>query len=112
MKIYVPNYSSGNCAYIHSSDVLRVYATVPTQNSTVDYTDYYLKSHYIYNTGRTTFSNYSTLPVCINADNITTDVYYRNDLADIMIVFFIILLVCFYFPYRVLSRLFGRWLKW
>lgn len=111
-KIYVPNYQNGNCAYIYSSDVIRVYDSQPRQNTTIAYKDYYIKSSYIYNEGSTTFSNYSILPTCINSSRITTDVYYRNDLASILIIFFIIILVCFYFPFRVLSRMFGRWLKW
>ena len=111
-KLYVPVYENGNCAYIYNSDIVRVYSSTPRQNSTISYTDYYIKSSYISNTGNTTFSNYSILPTCITDSNITTNVMYRNDIADIMITFFILLLVCFYFPYRIISRLFGRWLKW
>lgn len=110
--IYVPNYQNNNCVYIYNSDVLRVYQIRPVPNSTISYTDYYLKSHYIYNTGTTTFSQYSTIPNCIDSSFITTNFYYRNDLFDILGCFFIILLICFYFPYRIISRLFGRWLKW
>lgn len=111
-EVYVPSFTSGNCAYISSSDVLRVYDSVPQSGRTITYKDYYLKSHYIYNTGSTTFSQYSTLPTCISSERITTNVFYRNDLMDILIVFFIILLICFYFPYRIISRIFGGWLKW
>lgn len=110
--IYVPEYTSGNCAYIYNSDVIRVYDSVPQPNTTINYKDYYIKSSYIYNTGSNTFSSYSVLPVCINSSRITTNVFYRNDISSIMITFFILLLVCFYFPYRVLSRMFGRWFKW
>lgn len=111
-KIYLPNYETGNCAYIYSSDIIRVYEFQPRQNTTVNYTDYYIKSSYISNSGSTTFNNYSTLPTCISSSNITTNVFYRNDLMNILVCFFIILIVCFYFPYRVISRMFGRWFKW
>lgn len=111
-KIYVPEFANGNCAYIYNSDIIRVYDSTPRQNTTINYTDYYIKSSYISNTGSTTFSNYSTLPVCINSDNITTNYMYRNDISNIMITFLILLIICFYFPYRILSRMFGRWLKW
>lgn len=110
--IYVPSYQSNNCLYIYSTDILRKYDYRPTNNSNVPYTDYYLKSHYIFNTGSQSFGQYSTLPTCIDNSRITTDFYYRNDLSEILVIFFIILLVCIYFPYRIISRLFGRWLKW
>ena len=111
-KVYVPEYSNGNCAYIYNSDIIRVYNSIPTNNSTIAYKDYYIKSSYIYNEGVTSFGQYSNLPTCINSSRITTDVYYRNDFDSILIIFFILLLICFYFPYRLISRLFGRWLKW
>ncbi len=110
--VYLPEFSSGNCAYIYNSDIIRVYNSVPQHNTTIAYKDYYIKSSYIYNEGFTTFNNYSTLPVCINANRITTNVMYRNDIDSIMVVFFILLLICFYFPYRIIARAFGRWLKW
>ena len=110
-KVYVPTYSTGNCAYIYNSDIIRVYDSVPQSGRTIPYTDYYIKSSYISNTGSTTFSQYSTLPTCISDSNITTDFYYRNDLSDILTITFIILVVCFYFHYKVFSRAFGRWLK-
>ena len=111
-KIYIPSYSSGNCAYIYNSDIIRVYDSEPRANTTVAYKDYYIKSGYIHNSGSTTFNNYSTLPTCIASSRITTDYFYRQDLDKILVCFFIILIVCFYFPYRVISRMFGRWFKW
>ena len=110
--VYVPEYNEGNCAYILNSDVIRVYNSQPQHNTTISYKDYYIKSSYIYNDGSTTFSNYSTLPTCIADSRITTEVYYRNDFDSILVIFFIILIFCFYFPYRIISRIFGRWLKW
>ena len=110
--IYVPEYNQGNCIYIYSSDIIRVYDSQPQHNTTINYKDYYIKSSYIYNEGSTTFGQYSTLPVCINSNRITTSVYYRNDFSQILIMLFILLILCFYFPYRVISRMFGRWFKW
>lgn len=107
--VYVPEYSTGNCAYIYNSDVVRVYSSVPTNNSTVSYKDYYIKSNYIFNTGSTTFGNYSSLPVCISDDRITTDLYYRNDIMQILVIFIILVFVCLYVPWKILCRLFRRW---
>lgn len=110
--IYVPEYSIGNCAYIYSSDIIRVYDSQPRQNTTINYKDYYIKSSYIYNQGSSSFTQYSSLPVCINSNRITTNVFYRNDISQILTVLFVLLIICFYFPYRIISRMFGRWLKW
>lgn len=110
--IYIPEYSNSNCAYIYSSDIIRVYDSQPRQNTTINYKDYYIKSSYIYNQGSSTFTQYSSLPVCINSNRITTNVFYRNDISQILTVLFVLLIICFYFPYRIISRMFGRWLKW
>lgn len=107
--IYVPEYNNGNCAYIYNSDIIRVYDSLPTHNSVVNYKDYYIKSSYIYNEGSTNFGNYSTLPVCIANDRITTDVYYRNDFVYILVIFFLMSWICFYIPWKILLRLFRRW---
>lgn len=107
--VYVPNYENGNCAYIYNTDIIRVYDSVPTHNSVINYKDYYIKSSYIYNEGQTSFSNYSTLPVCISNDRITTEVYYRNDFMQILVVFFLLSWICFWIPWKILCRLFRRW---
>jgi len=113
MKIYVPSEITYTACYtIYDKDTLRVYQNTPTYNSSVNYYDIYFNSHYYYRQGQQTWTQYSTLPQCINSDNITTDVYYRNDFDSIIIITFILLLICFYFPFKIISRLFGRWFKW
>lgn len=108
-KVYVPSYNNSNCAYIRDSDVIRVYDTHPTQNSTIHYKDYYIKSQYIYNEGSTTFTQYSALPTCISSSRITTDVYYRNDLPYILIIFMILAFCCFVVPLKIFTRMFRRY---
>lgn len=108
-KVYVPSYTNGNCAYIYNSDIIRVYDSVPQNGRTISYKDYYIKSDYIYNTGSTTFSQYSTLPVCIDTSRITTDVYYRNDIMNILVIFVILAFVCLWCPWKLLMTMFGRW---
>lgn len=107
--IYVPNYENGNCAYIYNTDIIRVYDRVPSHNSVINYKDYYIKSSYIYNEGTTSFGNYSTLPVCISNDRITTDVYYRNDFMQILVIFFLLSWICFYIPWKIFLRMFRRY---
>lgn len=109
MTIYLPdtNYA---CFVVQDSNTIRAYETMPSYNSSSNYTDYYVNSHYMFRNGTQQWNNYSTLPTCSGA-TFTTNVFYRNDIDAIMITFFIILLVCFWFPYRIIARAFGRWLK-
>lgn len=108
-NIYVPNLNSGNCVVLQNSSTIRVYDTQPTNNSTINYTDYYFTSNYYFNRGTQTFSNYSTLPTC--RTDITTDFYYRYDFDKIMIIFICILIILYFMAFKPISRLFGRWLK-
>lgn len=107
-KVYIPNYDNSNCAYIYNSDIIRVYDSVPVHNSVVNYKDYYIKSSYIFNTGSTSFSNYSNLPTCISNSRITTEPYYRNDFPDILIIFLIMSFISFWVPWKIFCRLFRR----
>lgn len=109
LKVYVPDYTSGNCAYIHNDSVIRVYESQPRNNSTINYKDYYLHNGYIYNNGSTTFSQYSSLPVCIQDSRITTDVYYRLDFPQILLMFVLLSFICFWIPWKIFIRLFRRY---
>lgn len=111
MTIYLPS-TDYACYVAQDANTIRAYETMPRQGGTSAFTDYYINSHYIYKNGNQSWgATYANMPTCMGA-TFTTNVMYRNDIADIMITFFILLLVCFYFPYRIISRLFGRWLKW
>ena len=107
--IYLPEYESGNCAYIYNTDIIRVYESQPRNNTTIAYKDYYIKSSYIYNSGSTSFGTYSSLPVCIADSRITTEVYYRNDFMQILVIFMILAYISFWIPWKILCRLFRRW---
>ena len=111
-KIYIPLEEGENyaCFEVRDKDTIRAYISTPSYNSTSNYTDFFINSHYLRKTGSVTWSNYSTLPVCVN-NQITQDFYYRNDISDILISFIIIALVCIYMPFKLFSRIFGRWLK-
>lgn len=113
MKIYLPvEINTNNCAYIYDKDTIRVYESKPNYNLDINYKDYYFSSNYIYKEGQTRFNNYSTLPTCLASDNFTTSVFYRNDIDKILFIFIVLFIFCIYFPYRLIGRLFGRWLKW
>lgn len=106
--IYVPEKENYKCYVVRSEDVIRAYEEVPTNNSTISYRDYYYNSNYLYNDGEQTFSQYTTLPVCLSMSNISSDVYYRNDFDKILIIFLIMCLICFLIPIKVFLRLFRR----
>lgn len=111
MKIYVPDLTNYKCFVVRSEEVIRAYKQTPTNNSTIEYRDYYFNSNYLYQDGQQTFNQYSTLPVCLSNDLITDDFYYRNDFPDILVMFFIISFFVLFIPYKIFSRSLGRWLK-
>lgn len=80
--MYVPNYTDGQCAILFDSNIIRVYEQEPEEASSVDYTDYYYNSHYLFNTGSQYFSTTDILPDCRN--DINTNFYYRTDITDIV----------------------------
>lgn len=110
--VYLPESSTYNkCYVVQNENVIRAYDTIPSHNTDYNYRDYYINSNYIYKDGQGTWSNYSTLPICLQPDVITNDFYYRNDFADILIIFFIFSIFIVFIPFKIFSRAFGRWLK-
>lgn len=111
-KLYVPNYNTNNCVVINSNESIRVYNEKPTQRDRVySYTDYFYNLGYISKSDSVTFSQYQSLPSCFDSNQITTDYYYRLDFDKILVMFFILAIICIYFPFKIFSRAFGRWLK-
>ena len=105
--IYVPDVSYP-CYSILDTNTIRAYHSQPSRPSTVDYTDYFINSHYISSEGSETFLTSSSLPVCISSLNLTNEVYYRNDFDSILIIFIILAFVCFYLPTRLVFKLFKK----
>lgn len=104
--IYVPVYNTNNCAYVYDANRVRVYNSRPQYNTTITYRDYYFNSHYVYTDGSTTFSNYSTLPTCLVDSEVSTNIWYRNDLSDILIILFIILFIGYFIVRKCIRALF------
>lgn len=42
---------------------------------------------------------------------LTNNPLYYPRIDGVMVTFFVIVMVCFYFPYRIFARAFGRWFK-
>lgn len=106
--IYVPDLENYNCFVVRSEEVIRAYKQVPYNNSTIQYRDYYYNSNYLYQDGEQTFSQYTTLPVCLNNSNLTNEVYYRNDFDSILTIFLIMSIFCLLIPIKIILRLFRR----
>mgnify|MGYP003310897042 CR=1 FL=1 len=81
---------------------------IPENNREINYRDFYFNSNYLYNDGTQSFSQYTTLPVCLDNSSITSDYYYRNDLPDILFVFLVLSLFGIYIPLKIFMRLFRR----
>lgn len=108
MKIYMPYDTTYNkCYVIQSEGVIRGYDRTPTNNVSYNYRDYYIKSDYIFKDGSGTWSQYTTLPICLSNSIITNDFYYRQDITSILIIFSIFVLFTIYFPIKLFLRLVG-----
>ena len=106
--IYVPD-TSYQCYVIRDSNTLRAYEEVPRNNTTIQYRDYYINSHYLYQDGEQTFSQYATLPVCLDSSVITGAYGFRNDFADILLISIILIGSSFFLINKLVKCLFkGR----
>lgn len=107
--IYLPNDNTYNkCYVVQNEDVIRGYNKIPQNNTSYSYRDYYINSDYIYKDGQGNWSQYTTLPICLDNSVITNDFYYRTDFADILIIFVIFSIFIFYIPFKIFMRLFRR----
>lgn len=78
------------CFTVLDKDTIRAYNKTPTYNSSSSYTDFFINSNYLTREGTQTWGSYSTLPVCMDRNKITTSYMYRLDLSSILIIFIII----------------------
>lgn len=110
-NVYLPidNVNDFACYSVLDKDTIRAYSTRPQINTSSNYVDFYINSHYLEKEGTQSFGSYSPyLPECISSDAITTDFYYRNDMSQILIMFIILCIFIFYIPIKVFLRLFRR----
>lgn len=107
--IYVPDNNTYNkCYVLQNENVIRGYNVVPNYNTSYNYRDYYINSDYYYKDGGGTWSNYTTLPVCLDSNVITHNFYYRTDFYKILIMFLIMSIFILYIPVKVFSKIFKR----
>ena len=107
-KIYVPN-TSHICYVVIDKDTIRGYDDDLIDDTDINYTDYYINSHYISKNGvehYTDDKNYS----CITDSYLTDVYYYRNDFTEILIMFCIVGTLCIGVPLFIFRKLFKkRW---
>ena len=109
--IYVPNDSTYNkCYVVQNEDVIRGYDRTPRNNTSYNYRDYYIHSDYIYKDGEGSWSQYSTLPICLSESVITNQPYYRIDFVNSLIILFVMSFFLFGIPIKIFKRLFRRFL--
>lgn len=106
-NIYVPNLNY-SCYVVYDKDTIRAYHTQPNYDSYVDYTDFYINSHYLEKNGIVHFSNYSSLPTCLSSDILTDYFYYRNDLSDIFTIFNTLAIYGILIPLLLFKKLYKR----
>lgn len=104
--VYVPESNVYNkCYVIQNENVIRGYDRVPQNNTNYNYRDYYINSDYYYRDGNGTWSQYTTLPNCLDNNIITNDYYYRIDFSNILIIFLIVNIFAIYLPIKIFSKL-------
>lgn len=110
-KIYLPveNTNDFKCYSVQNDYTIRAYVDTPQIDSSSNYVDFYINSHYLEKTGVQTWGNYTQyLPICLSNENITNDFYYRNDFPDILFMFLVFVFFGMYIPFRIIRRFFKK----
>ena len=110
-NIYLPieNINDFACYSVLDKDTIRSYRTQPQIESSSEYVDFYINSHYLEKTGIQTWGQWSSnLPICISKDSFTNNYYYRNDFASSLFIFTIFAIFGIMIPIKIFVRLFRR----
>lgn len=103
-KIYLPEeYVNKPCKVVNNG-YIRVYDTTNVNQSNVVY-DIYINQDYQVKQGT---SSYSYNTQCDSINTYTSEWFYRLDMPDIVLTFFILLILFVYIPYRVVVGSFLR----
>ena len=110
-NIYLPvdNVNEFACYSVIDKDTIRAYRTQPQVDSSSEYVDFYINSHYLEKTGIQSWGQWSSsLPICISKDTFTNNYYYRNDFASSLFIFTIFAIFGIMIPIKIFVRLFRR----
>lgn len=106
-KIYIPD-NTYRCYVLINGTTLRGYKNIPANNTSSAYRDFYINSNYYYNDGNTSWSSYSTLPICLDSSVLTTDVSYRLDYDKILTIYLILFIFIILIPLHIVMRFFPK----
>lgn len=110
-NIYLPvdNINDFACYSVLDKDTIRAYRTQPQIDSSSEYVDFFINSHYLEKTGTQSWGQWSSsLPICISKDSFTNNYYYRNDFASSLFIFTIFAIFGIMIPIKIFVRLFRR----
>lgn len=108
-KIYLPDLiTDEQYVSILDKDTIRVFHNEPIQDNLVNYTDYYINSHYLKKEGSLVINETFNF---VDKTLITDNVWYRNDLPGIMITFGIFLFTVVSFMLFIAKSFFKGFLK-
>lgn len=110
-NIYLPvdNVDDFACYSVLDKDTIRAYRTQPQIDSSSQYVDFFINSHYLEKTGTQTWGQWSSnLPICASKDSFTNIYYYRNDFASSLFIFLVFAIFGILIPIKVFLRLFRR----
>lgn len=106
--IYVPNLEEYEKYEFINENIIRAYKTEPQINEEIEYRDYFVNSHYVYNDGKITYKTIEEIPTYISENRLTNEIYYRNDFDSILIIFISLAFICFYLPYKIFMKIFKK----
>lgn len=110
-NIYLPidNVDDFACYSVLDKDTIRAYRTQPQIESSSEYVDFYINSHYLQKTGTQSWGQWtSNLPICTSKNSFTNNYYYRNDFASSLFIFTIFAIFGIMIPIKIFVRLFRR----
>lgn len=109
--IYLPDDDfSKECVVILDKDTVRAYQINPYDLEVGDlyyYRDYYINSHYIFKDDYDILYSSSVFGSCIDENNLTNIIYYRNDIFEILALLVLIVGVCWF----LVSKLYKTFMR-
>ena len=112
-KTYMPQeLLNNNYRYTISNDSILVHTN---RNCYTQYNTTYCDCYYVYPKMDYLISNSNSCnynpSTYVSVDSFTSSSWYRIDLPSILIIFLILFIFIIKYPFRILQRFFGRWLK-
>lgn len=114
MKTYLPKeFINSNYHYKINNDY---YTIITNENCHIQYSTTYCNCFNLYPkldyiTSEVSSCSLSSSNNYVSYESFTDDVWYRIDIDKSLIIFCVLFLFVICLPYKIMSRIFGRWLK-